>query len=619
MEELRAARRSVEGTRNEIETVTRKRDVISVSTELLDREEAITNLHGRVAQYRSARDDRPALELERNNHVDRAEQLWRESELRGRAVHGASAVDSDLETELTHGVRAVIDDLSLDDNADSKSPDAGIQTQTVGDRVTASSNQIRRVKNDLEISRDALRNGSASSVSMALMAGSVLAIIGMVAALLVTGVPAFVGITVLIVAAVVFAFGLYRRLESVRRMSSLTERIDRAKRYIDELTDIQREFDEITKLNKRIGSIDNTCRQFETDAEHIRNLIPDNADVESDRVVERLNRELGPAKELRSKYEQYTEQLEKLNDNMRKAQQQELSAQTELNELCRIAKCDNHEELERVEKQYRQRESLRKELHGVERDLGRICGDPNEFEAFVESVRSADEDQIAEDIEALTSKESELDAELKELLRTIGAKESERDRMDGSDEAAIAADEAQSVLAGLRTDVDRYVRVKLAHRILRDEIEKYRAENQGPILKAASGFFARLTLGSFAGLKTEYDETDKPTLMGIRADEERNLVSTKGMSEGTADQLYLALRLAALEQYVSRNKPLPFIVDDILIKFDDDRARAALEVLTDLSDRVQVLFFTHHMRLREMAEDLRSSHNGRVFVRDLHS
>jgi len=41
---------------------------------------------------------------------------------------------------------------------------------------------------------------------------------------------------------------------------------------------------------------------------------------------------------------------------------------------------------------------------------------------------------------------------------------------------------------------------------------------------------------------------------------------------------------------------LPLVLDDILIHFDDERAAAALGVLGELAERVQILFFTHHAR-----------------------
>lgn len=75
------------------------------------------------------------------------------------------------------------------------------------------------------------------------------------------------------------------------------------------------------------------------------------------------------------------------------------------------------------------------------------------------------------------------------------------------------------------------------------------------------------------------------------------------MSDGTADQLYLALRLASLEQFLEKNEPLPFVVDDILLRFDDDRAVGTLKVLSDLSEKTQVIFFTHHDHLIRLAEN----------------
>ena len=81
-------------------------------------------------------------------------------------------------------------------------------------------------------------------------------------------------------------------------------------------------------------------------------------------------------------------------------------------------------------------------------------------------------------------------------------------------------------------------------------------------------------------------------------------LTVSALSDGTRDQLYLALRLASLERYAEQSELLPFILDDILIHFDDERARAALAVLCELSATTQVLFFTHHARLIDLSRDL---------------
>ena len=62
------------------------------------------------------------------------------------------------------------------------------------------------------------------------------------------------------------------------------------------------------------------------------------------------------------------------------------------------------------------------------------------------------------------------------------------------------------------------------------------------------------------------------------------------------------MRLAGLETYLEKNETMPFIADDLLIHFDDNRAVATLQVLAELSRQTQVIFFTHHRHLVDLAE-----------------
>ena len=78
------------------------------------------------------------------------------------------------------------------------------------------------------------------------------------------------------------------------------------------------------------------------------------------------------------------------------------------------------------------------------------------------------------------------------------------------------------------------------------------------------------------------------------------------MSAGTRDQLYLALRLASLEKYMETSEPMPFIVDDILVDFDDERTEAALTTLSQLAQKTQVILFTHHSGVVEQAKKIKT-------------
>jgi uncharacterized protein YhaN len=218
-------------------------------------------------------------------------------------------------------------------------------------------------------------------------------------------------------------------------------------------------------------------------------------------------------------------------------------------------------------------------------------------------VDGVDADVLPAQVERLRiGIEQELEPRLADLLQTKGRRQKELDLMDGSDAAARLADDAQATLATLRADAERYLRIRLATRILRAQIETYRQQNQGPVLARASDHFNTLTIGSFAGLATDFDTKDEPILVGLRPDEGR--VHVDGMSAGTRDQLYLALRLASLEKYLDSHEPMPFIVDDILVDFDDQRSAAALQALADLAERTQVILFSHHSQVVTLAQAL---------------
>ena len=185
--------------------------------------------------------------------------------------------------------------------------------------------------------------------------------------------------------------------------------------------------------------------------------------------------------------------------------------------------------------------------------------------------------------------------------------------MDGSASAAELADASQQVLARIRRLTERFIRVKLSTKILLDVIESYTAEHQDPVLKIASGYFKKITLSSFTGLRTDIGDQGKAILIGVRPD--GAWVKVEGMSNGTRDQLYLALRLATLEWRMKSSEPMPFIVDDILINFDDERATATLKALAELAEMNQVIVFTHHQRIVEISRTMDAE--GRVFIHEI--
>jgi uncharacterized protein YhaN len=213
-----------------------------------------------------------------------------------------------------------------------------------------------------------------------------------------------------------------------------------------------------------------------------------------------------------------------------------------------------------------------------------------------------DADAVEDELERVSTELKDSQANRDTLRDQRQTVQNEIQSKDGSATAAEASEEAQQQLATMVSGIEQYLRLQIAALILEQRIEEYRRKNQAPVLSRAGELFARLTLGSFANLRDELGDSGKPILLGVRPDDME--ISVEEMSDGTRDQLYLALRLATLEQHLQKGEPIPFVVDDILIGFDDDRTKACLEVLAELALSTQVLLFTHHRRVLELSQKI---------------
>ncbi|MES9811341.1 MAG: AAA family ATPase [Candidatus Thiodiazotropha sp.] len=373
--------------------------------------------------------------------------------------------------------------------------------------------------------------------------------------------------------------------------------------FIEHLRALFSKQGEAEKLRIRINAIDKDSAAFSGQVEAmVATIAPELVDLPADDAVVRLNSLLSENRARQTKRQQIEEQIEQATQEIEDSNASIQIMTDRLDALFVEAKCDAHDQLEAAERRSADYLRIKEAIASIEKEiLGAGEGVTiAELEAQVEGV---DPDSLPGRITELNNKiDDELEPRRTELAETKGREEKELEIMDGSDHAALLADQAQAILASIRSDAESYVRAKLASKILRDQIERYRRENQGPLVKRASEHFSALTLGSFDGLMTDFNEKDEPVLAGIRSGGER--VTVEGMSSGTRDQLYLALRLASLEKYMESAEPMPFIVDDVLVDFDDARSQAALKALAELAEKTQVILFTHHSQVVEQSKQL---------------
>lgn len=204
-------------------------------------------------------------------------------------------------------------------------------------------------------------------------------------------------------------------------------------------------------------------------------------------------------------------------------------------------------------------------------------------------------------IQGIADSLAESQRKVAELIQKQVSAQQALDAINGGSSAAIAEAQRQEALADMSDASEEYLQLQTASVLLKWAVDRYRDKKQGPLIDRASEIFKMLTLGSFSKLRIDFEATP-PALLAYRAS--NKAVGVSGLSEGTRDQLFLALRIAALELQSGNSVPVPFIADDLFINFDDARSRAGLQALWHLSTMTQVIFLSHQEHLLPVVQEM---------------
>ena len=389
---------------------------------------------------------------------------------------------------------------------------------------------------------------------------------------------------------------------------------DRAGIHLDALDALQAKLNELSGFKARIAGIDrdedNLLTAVRTLVGRLESAPPET--VALDRLLQ-LHSRLKQAQRDQQARQALERRVLEADKELQAAQAVWAESRARLEALCREAACQSPQDLPAAEQRSHERRGRDQRLVELERRIA-LESAGQEVAAFAAEALEENPDQLGERLRLHEEELQALDREREQLHQTIGSEQTTLAALAAGGTATDAAMRVEDLLAALRMNVERYICLKLAEAVLQRGLERYRDKNKSPILDRAAAIFAQLTAGSFAGLRPDFDDEGKEVLFGVRSGS-NSLLGVAAMSSGAQDQLYLAIRMASLEDWLKKHEPLPLIVDDLLINFDDERAAAALRVLAELSERTQVLFFTHHAHLLEVAR--RAVPNGQLFTHEL--
>lgn len=200
----------------------------------------------------------------------------------------------------------------------------------------------------------------------------------------------------------------------------------------------------------------------------------------------------------------------------------------------------------------------------------------------LEQERKATEESVAREEE-----------EWNALIQQRGKLLQEREYLEERCVEDSALQQLEEQRAALKIVAEKYAVAALTAELIGRTRRIYEQEKQPQVLLLASRYFAKLTEGEYKRVVMTLGHKE------LKAEhKDGSLLDSGLLSRGTAEQLYLAIRLA-LAETMSQQVSLPLLFDDLFVNFDEARLHAALSLLSELSSSRQIVMMTCHKHVAE--------------------
>jgi uncharacterized protein YhaN len=214
--------------------------------------------------------------------------------------------------------------------------------------------------------------------------------------------------------------------------------------------------------------------------------------------------------------------------------------------------------------------------------------------AFRRRLESTDPETVARKVGEAQAEVASARADRDALAENLGALREQIRTLETDEELAEQLQERESKRALLATAVEDWAAYSLTAALYDEAKSKYEAERQPEVLRLGSRYFSMMTDNRYSRVIAPLGENR----LEVERSDNGERLEPQALSRGTGEQLYLAMRLALAKVYGSQAVPLPLVADDILVNFDDDRARATARLLdTFAAEGHQILAFTCHRHL----------------------
>ena len=360
--------------------------------------------------------------------------------------------------------------------------------------------------------------------------------------------------------------------EKLKSVQNLRERVEEIQDFVE---DYEGRFHQVCAACGRtirsegavLGEVDRLQQDFE-DAQ--------TAERETHNIEEQLV-------EQEKRREQVEKRLEKLRED-----------EGLLLKAAQAADCD---EFRKKGDAYAQRQEYLNQQRLHRQSLERLVGIGEKYDRAQVVLQEKTPAELEEESAELGKDIQELGQHLREELEELGRLNKTIEDLESKEEAANLRLAQNAQLEQLNQQAREWAIWTISRTLMEEARRFYERERRPGVIKEAERFFTHITRDCYTHVLAPLDQED--LLVEDRIGRQKGM---EGLSRGTAEQLYLALRMGLIREFGRKAEPLPVIMDDILVNFDSERAECAAEALGELARDHQVILLTCHQPSVELLQ-----------------
>lgn len=380
---------------------------------------------------------------------------------------------------------------------------------------------------------------------------------------------------------------------------------DRLDSLIQEVLAARTKYIALNETKEEQKVLERQIMSYEERVYSLRELIPESTDDSSvNFLTERLVSLLLSEKDTKSRRDIMFDSIRDYEEKIQSKKRELELNQKEGISLLSDAGVPDYQSYSEYRLRLEKKDEIAREMDREREIINMICGDPDAYETVTHELSLQSKEEVIATIETCSSRVREIREQISTVDNAIGSIGTEIEILRQSEEHNRLLLERNILHTSIQENAQKWAVQTLGAELLRQSLEKFEREKQPAVVSKATEYFRMMTNGAYNRIILPISGDEFEVIM-----ENSTMKGPDILSQGTAEQLFISLRLAYATEYCRHNEPLPLVLDDILINCDEDRHARAIQAIGSVAEHTQVIYCTcHHETVEQFSGILDDVH-----------